>query len=340
MHMSQEKNRKMPSFIEFGYDDEKERDTYIRELEGALQRYIKTGVQNKQLDDVKKLEQIFQRQAQEKFNVDEVVQKMLCESKREVLERQKQISQEQKGEKKELNLINDEISSIMFSVIEDSLVKRLPRYFEDIAYLSHMNMIYELYEREKQLRREEEEYEKISQRYQKMADITKKLSQKRRMEIKFLQESVELSEEELENIVQENEKMFNIRTRKDKYQISLSPIGRKFNAYMENEKEKYSREALNRLVFKNCDIMIDAIEKSIEGEIELTLELEDLSPSANRSIRHKYHNVVQKYIEKNEDGYIFDGEFKFATQGKDINNEKDSYRIAEEWYIKSGGIIQ
>lgn len=338
--MPQENNKKMLSFIDFGYSNEKGRDIYIRELEGALQRYIKTGIQNKQLNEVQKLEQIFQRKAQEKFNVDEVVQMMLCESKKEVLEKQKQISQERMEEKDEFRLICDKISNIMFSLIEDSLVKKLPEYFEDIAYLSHMNMIYELYEREKQLRREEEEYEKISQQYQKMADITKKLSQERRMEIELLQRSVELSEEELANIIQENEKMFNIRPRKDKYQISLSPMGRKYNTYMENEKEKYSREALNQLVFKNCDTMIDAIEKSFEGEIEISLELGDLSPSANRSIRHKYHNVVQKYIEKNEDGYSFDKKFNFATQGKDINSEKDSYRISREWSIRSDEIIQ
>ncbi|MCQ4726024.1 hypothetical protein NE664_05030 [Anaerotignum faecicola] len=67
--------------------------------------------------------------------------------------------------------------------------------------MSHMNMLYELYEQEERLRSEEEEYEKISEKFQKMADITRSLSQERRMKIEQLQKQTDISEKELESLL-------------------------------------------------------------------------------------------------------------------------------------------
>lgn len=62
-------------------------------------------------------------------------------------------------------------------------------------------MLYELYEQEERLRSEEEEYEKISEKFQKMADITRSLSQERRMKIEQLQKQTDISEKELESLL-------------------------------------------------------------------------------------------------------------------------------------------
>ena len=62
-------------------------------------------------------------------------------------------------------------------------------------------MLYELYEQEERLRSEEEEYEKISEKFQKMADITRSLSQERRMKIEQLQKQTAISEKELESLL-------------------------------------------------------------------------------------------------------------------------------------------
>ena len=64
-----------------------------------------------------------------------------------------------------------------------------------------MNTLYELYEQEERLRSEEEEYEKISEKFQKMADITRSLSQERRMKIEQLQKQTDISEKELESLL-------------------------------------------------------------------------------------------------------------------------------------------
>lgn len=62
-------------------------------------------------------------------------------------------------------------------------------------------MLYELYEQEERLRSEEEEYEKISEKFQKMADITRSLSHERRMKIEQLQKQTDISEKELESLL-------------------------------------------------------------------------------------------------------------------------------------------
>mgnify|MGYP000936821338 CR=1 FL=1 len=69
-------------------------------------------------------------------------------------------------------------------------------------------MLYELYEQEERLRSEEEEYEKISEKFQKMADITRSLSQERRMKIEQLQKQTAISEKELESLLEKIKKVF------------------------------------------------------------------------------------------------------------------------------------
>ena len=94
-------------------------------------------------------------------------------------------------------------------------------------------MLYELYEQEERLRSEEEEYEKISEKFQKMADITRSLSQERRMKIEQLQKQTDISEKELESLL--NNILIYVK-KKDSIQISLSPAGKKYCDYIMNSK--------------------------------------------------------------------------------------------------------
>ena len=71
--------KKVPDLTSFYNNDEEKRDQYVRELENAIQKYIKTGVKSKQLDEVWEVEQVFQIRYQERFDVQKLITKTLKE---------------------------------------------------------------------------------------------------------------------------------------------------------------------------------------------------------------------------------------------------------------------
>lgn len=342
--MAQNYEKVVPSLVSLDVNDEEKRDNYVREMEDALRKYIKTGVKTKQMDEIIETENLFQRRCKEIFDIDRITENILqqitdvarikeneCKSSCEIMEISYSL--------KEKNFIR-ELKENMISSIQEVIENVFPEVMKDVAYLSHMNMIYEIYEKEERLRKEEEEYEKISKEYQKMADISKKLSEKRRMEAEILQKSVDLSKDELIKILDDNQKLFNIRNKKETLQVSLSPIGRKFHNFIENKEEKYSKETLNYLVYKNCSSIMEAVEKSYEGKIEIQWQANHISTSTERSIQQKYHKLAKKLSEKDDYLYMTWQDMKSIEMERKMNREKDRYRaIQNEWDRNFNGIV-
>ena len=240
--------KKVPDLTSFYNNDEEKRDQYVRELENAIQKYIKTGVKSKQLDEVWEVEQVFQIRYQERFDVQKLITKTLKEEVKKELGNEQRLTQRGNTDTTQRSTEVEEAVNSVLAVMEKTLSNELPKIIRDAAYLGHINLIYEMYKKEEKLRQEEEEFEKISKQYQRMADIASKLSQERRMKIEELQKSVNLPNHELTDIIEKNRTYFNIRPKEKTLQISLSPIGRKYNTFSENTDEKYTRETLNRLV--------------------------------------------------------------------------------------------
>lgn len=325
------------SYIEERNDDEKE--IYLQELGKSVHSYIKTGVRNTQLDDLIELEEEFQKKYEDRFNVKKVAE-LISQSS---IERISQIEKtywlkiekknddticEEKKQQIDVKKVSDHIAEIVVEVAYN----KLQNVIKDTAYLSHMNMLYELYEQEERLRREEAEYEKISEKFQKMADITKSLSQERRMKIEQLQKQTDISEKELESLLNRYEKYFNIRKKKESIQISLSPAGKKYYDYIMNSKQKYSKKTLEQVVYKNCDRLMESLENSYDRGLEFNLKLEEISPEKDRALQAKYHKLMQKFISENEEiytakGYIINEEKESVYR----NNEKNRIRIPREW---------
>lgn len=325
------------SYIEDRNDDEKE--IYLKELGKSVHSYIKTGVRNTQLEDLIELEEEFQKKYEERFNVRKIAE-LISQSS---IERISQIEKTYwlKLEKKSDDTICEEnkrqidvkkVSDHIAEVVVEVAYNKLQNVIKDTAYLSHMNMLYELYEQEERLRRKEEEYEKISEKFQKMADITRSLSQERRMKIEQLQEQTDISEKELESLLNMYEKYFNIRKKKESIQISLSPAGKKYYDYIMNSKQKYSKKTLEQIVYKNCDRLMESLETSYDRGLEFNLKLEEISPEKDRALQTKYHKLMQKFISENEEvytakGYIINEEKESVYR----NNEKNRIRIPREW---------
>lgn len=331
--MRKSESRRISEIIDEYNDYDKE--IYLKELGASVHNYIRTGVKNRQLDELLELEEVFQEKYEESFDIKEIANIISMSSKNKIGEISKTYRKEIKNEMSkekifEFNIekASDHIMEMVIEVVHDKLQKIL----KDAAYLSHMNMLYELYEKEERLRREEAEYEKISEKFQKMADITKSLSREKRMKIEELQKQVNISEQELGGVLSQNKKYFNIREKQESIQVSLSPKGRKYCDYVMDSQEKYSKSTLNQLVYKNCDKLMESLENSYDKGIEFELRFEAVSPEKNRALQAKYHKIMKKIISENEEIYTTKcyiiNEEKESVYG---DNEKNRIRIPRKW---------
>lgn len=313
------------------YSDDEDKEIYLKELEKSIYTYIKTGVKNTQLDNLAELKEEFQKKYKERFNAGKIAKAISQLSAERISHFEKiykpgfergDIVCEKKKQEIDVGQISDHIEKIVIEVAYDNLQEVI----KDTAYLSHMNMLYELYEYEERLRKKEEEYKKGLEKFEKIDDILKCLGKVRRMQIKQLQKQVNISENKLQSLLIKNKKYFNIREKTKTIQISLSPEGRKYCEYVMNSQQNYSKSTLDQLVYKNCDRMMEVIENACDKKLEFDLKLEEISPEKDRALQVKCHRVMQKIIVATEEFYqyrIEESEYR--------ENEKNRIRIPREW---------
>lgn len=303
----------------------------IKEWENAIHRYLKTGIKSKQLDDLIDREDMFQQGYSKCFDSEKIVQIMINDSKKELLEDNQQFelsfidnADVNNNMQMELRIKTEE----MLEKIERILENELAGIIKDVAYLSHVNMLYELYEKESKLRQEEKEYKEALKQYKSMDKIVKPLRTLRRMGIKELQESVALPEQTVYATIFENKEYFNVKGKGNTYQVSLSPKGRRIAIHVKSSIESYSGEALEQLIYKNCYNVMDGLEKNFNNRnirMEIKAKFEGISPEKERALQSKYDQITRRVYEKNNDTLIYDY-FELEEGGKSYN-EKNKYKL-------------
>lgn len=323
--MGDDKNR-IPAIVAFENDDE-ERDLAVRELEEAIHRYIKSGVKSRQLDKLVDLEMKFQKGYEKCFSSENLRKIIVAESKREVFEDSQLVTMLFDSEKKDVSREVDTFMDRLLKKIEPLLDRELTRMLDEIAYLSHINMLYELYEKENKLRREEQEYRSMLKKYEHIDEIIEQLKESRRMEIDKLQEVVKVPKKVIYGTISENPKYFNVRKKSDTYQISLSPAGRRISGYVINSTIIYSQETLDRLVYKNCYATMEGLEKVFNNKngriVEKNIKFEGISPEKERALQSKYYQVANKVF-KNDEKFYRKWE---KLEGEDNYNEEIKYKF-------------
>lgn len=229
----------MDYILDKNNDDEKE--IYLKELSTSIHNYIKEGVKNSQLEELIKLKEVFQYQYKQRFDITKIVDS-ICKFGKEIgkyikecdgfLKHDGALSVEQNRDT-EIRKFTEQFEQF----VQANLYEQIEKTIKDAAYLSHINMLYELYEQEEALRREEKEYEQRLEEFARMPDILKELYGKKRIEINELQKKVEISEEELAELLESNLKYFNIRPKAEEIQVSLSPKGKKCYMYIADLQE-------------------------------------------------------------------------------------------------------
>lgn len=303
---------RMPAMVEFEKDDE-ERDLFIREIEDAVCKYIKTGVKSKQLDQLIDLSMNFHKRYKKCFNTEHLVQHIISENKmevkKEVLNNTEVItlllSDAEKSTERKMEL--DIVLDMLLKKLGPLLSHELDEMLSQVAWLSHINMLYRIYEKENKLRKEVDEYQKMTAQYESVEKIIKKLRSSKRMEIKTLQVAVEVPKEEICMCISENPKYFNVKKQRDTYQVSLSSIGRRISRYAIDAQVMYSQETIDGFVYKNSYSVMEGLEKIFTNKVgrvvEGTIKFEGVSPEKRRALQSKYYQIVTKVIEEEEEYY-------------------------------------
>lgn len=313
-------------------EDEQERDNYLKELGTAVHNYVRTGIKNKQLEELASLEEKFQKRYKERFDINIITEMILDENRKLILEiERKELSNSSVVDRMDYMHLLQKTSKQITERINHVLTENLNKVLKDAAYLSHINMLYEIYEKEEKLQRAEREYEMISEQFRYMTYIAKELSKCRRMELAELQTKADIPKKELENVVNRCSKYFNIRDKKNTVEISLSPAGKKYSNYIINEKQAYSKETFNQLTYKNMVELMQSLEKSYDRGVAYEVHIEGVTPEKERALRCKYNNIVKKLTVENQDVYCVNDFIESSWKGRIDINEGSLFKISNEW---------
>lgn len=305
------------------------KEEYVRELGKSLQNYIRTGVKNNQLGDLLDLEEKFRDRYKERFEINKIIE-AIEESSKEKMKASNYLDVEQNAKLDMKNPLALQYQKMVIGSVTEILGNELERVLKDAAYLSHINMLYEIYEQEEKLRNEEKEFAEMSSRFQRLADISEMLSKQRRVELKDLEEQAKISERELFDVLGCCEGYFNIRNTKDKVVISLSPEGKRYRDYISNSKRNYDDETLNQLVYKNCNNIIDCLKKSYNSGMKYEPQLDGLRADSQRAVRHKYFEALRNILDAQEMIYNMDDSADIMERSEKIYG-KHKVRIPREW---------
>lgn len=283
--------KKMSRHNLFTAEDDNEKEEYLEELGGAVHNYIRNGVKNRQLEELLEQEEEFQDRYRECFGISELIRAIEEDSRKKIEEDRRQ------GEEKELQQLRDNMESFLqsvFSSVEKTLESELNRIVRDAVYLSHANMLYELYEKEDSLRREEKKFREMSDRFRELADISERISRQRRMEVKELERESHISEQKLMHLLDHCHGLFNVRQKNNTFLVSLSPEGKRYSDFISNDKNSYSDEMLNQQTYKNCTSIIDSFRNSCHYKICHRPQLVGLRPDNERAIMHRYYQAMEE----------------------------------------------
>lgn len=331
--VNMKKRAKKNTYTIYDFDLEN-RDQILRESRDAIQNYIRNGVKNEQLKKLIDVEDEFQRRYARCFDVEMVIEKIGQIDVKKVNEVQELIAGTEKNMDTELEAMS-RIMEYVVKVASDRISKTVANMLEDVAYLSNMNMLYELYEKEEKIRKEREEFEKRAQEAKHLFEIASQLSHRRRMELEEVRKEIEVSKEELENTINKSASYFNVKMRGEKTQISLSPKGIKFVEYVYEQSDNPPKNMMNQIIYQNCYNILDNIEKSCEKKKRENLNLGGMSPNREHAIKQKYMKTMQTLMMNDDIRYEIskDGYWRYCNREEsELNgNEKNRFRISRSW---------
>lgn len=320
------------------YDLELEKgDQVLRESSDAIQNYIKYGVENTYLKKIVSQEEKFQEQYSKSFDVEILLEKVKAIEKKEKLKYVVAALEERPETKNQETLRMAEYTmKLVTDMISNTLIDTIAEMLDRVAYLSNMNMLFELYRKEEKIRIEQEEFERQAQESKYLYIITSQLDKNRRMELEEIKKEINAPKGIVEQVLNKFISYFNIKERGEMIQISLSPKGRKFTEYIYNKNEHLSKIAMEQMSYNGYYEILDNIEAIKKGNLKkenIKLNIKGLSPNKQKAINQKFIKTIQVLGENEDIDYENSKEpfwANFEIEEEKING-KNRFRICKQW---------
>lgn len=309
-------------------DKEKNYETVLYESRSAVQNYMRTGNQSKQLQWIIECEDKFQE------NYKKLLEHTFKED--DVWLKQEWITNFEKSiEKLERASVGHKE---LLKTIYDLIQEYLQDIMSEMAYYNSMNMIYEFLDHEKLKRKEEEKFETALQTYPILESVIHLIERKRRVFVKDVEKQLSVSQEELQKAIKHVYYFFVLEEKETGVQISLAPQGMKFSQYIARRTPRWTTENMEKCVYHNCFEIMDKMENSLLQSKRLEIKLEAVSPIVERSIKSKFISTFNHVCLDRDEEYrfLFTQGMSGITGRDDYGYErKKQYRIvskSREWY--------
>lgn len=284
-----------------------EKEEYIEELATAVRKYVKTGTKTRQLEDLESIQKKFRKSYMEKQFLNAALNKIQADSIQKLIN-----DQYSEIEYLQENNVDSKIEGYLkkifkkfSSVFRENIIDKLSDILDEVVYFGHINMLFEIYEQEQKFRRKEIEYENLLDEYgDSLRKIVNIIGQSRRIDLDSLRQKFE-QEIKVEIIIIKEPQLFNIREQQGKIKVSLSPEGKKFNEYALDAKERYSYQMVKQISKKNCEAIIESMQKSCRCGWVYDIKLEKMEEWDARIIQKKYSDTMQDLLDERIDSYYY-----------------------------------
>lgn len=320
-------------FLPYNASNE-EKEEYIEELAAAIRKYVKTGTETKQLENLESLQKIFQKNYAEKQFLNETLKKMQEDTMQKLINDQcvKIEFCKKKDETFENSGFLKKTIKELWNFFVKNIENELLNIVDQVAYYGHINMLYEIYEQEQKVRRKETEYEKLLDEYgNSIKELINIIGSSQRISLKILKQKTD-ERIQVDHIIIKESQLFNKRKHQGEVKISLSPEGKRFNEYIINASKTYSYQAVKQISKKNCETIIESMAKSYKSGLVYDIKLEKIGEMDARIIQKKYSDTMQWMIDEKRDSYNYARPMKHLDERMEYD---EGYTMYELGYSES-----
>lgn len=182
---------------------------------------------------------------------------------------------------------------------------KMEECMKKIMYLSHLNMLYEMCMQEMRVREEQENFVKATKKFPKLFDIVTEINKNRRLNSVELKKICFLSDREYGFVIMKYREYFNLHKgpNKEISQISLSPTGKKYLAYMRDKGADGSSSQIDKVVVRNCEAIMKAIPASLVMGMPKRVDFYKLNTESERSLQFMYDQMIFDVGRKSRSSY-------------------------------------
>ncbi len=255
--------------------DEKlqECDETLQELKEKVRHFIRTGEKNCHLDNAEKSAASYRSWLREALQAETTLSEILCPDREE-------------------NRRRDWMRKMIPESAKDDMIQRFQEHFDAISIISQFCVLASLSREESEERKLHETYDRMSRKYDILAQIARLLYESPYSTFHNISEGLNIEIKTVENTIMSCKIFFNVRQFNEKY-ISLSPQGYDYVKYLPSRDKKYSKREMDRAIYDNCIKMLSALQK----DEAYHSEIEDVD--INRALFYHYRRTKENLNSKN-----------------------------------------